>query len=218
MAYNAELKEKALKLSDEIGNKAAGEALNVNAKTIAFWRLERSRKLKKEQTDQPTNTDSDNKPNENDVETTNEPKYERGQIYYVSKTAQVGNEMIAGRPAVIISNDRVNSKLNVVEVIYLTTRTKCQAPEHIIIHSTNVTSTTICEQITTVDKSRLREYIGTCTAEEMELIDIALLNSIGLEKYINASNIYDDKLIKLEAKAESLQLIIDRLFEKMLSK
>lgn len=46
MAYSIELKEKALKLSDEIGNKAAGEALNVNSKTIAAWRLERSRRIK----------------------------------------------------------------------------------------------------------------------------------------------------------------------------
>ena len=49
MAYSIELKEKALKLSDEIGNKAAGEALNLNVKTIAAWRLERSRRIKREQ-------------------------------------------------------------------------------------------------------------------------------------------------------------------------
>lgn len=216
MAYNAELKEKALKLSDEIGNKAAGEALNVNAKTIAFWRLERSRKLKKEQTDQPTNTESDNKPDENDVETTNEPQYERGQIYYVTKAPQVGSEMMSGRPAIIISNNRVNSKLNSIEVVFLTTRSKCQAPEHIIIHSSNAMSTTICEQITTIDKSRLREYIGTCTPEEMELIDVALLSSIGLEKYLDADN--NEKLLKMEVQLESYKTMLDQLFEKMLTK
>lgn len=216
MAYSAELKEKALKLSDEIGNKAAGEALNVNAKTIAFWRLERSRKLKKEQTDQPTNTESDNKPDENDVETTNEPQYERGQIYYVTKAPQVGSEMMSGRPAIIISNNRVNSKLNSIEVVFLTTRSKCQAPEHIIIHSSNATSTTICEQITTIDKSRLREYIGTCTPEEMELIDVALLSSIGLEKYLDADN--NEKLLKMEVQLESYKTMLDQLFEKMLTK
>lgn len=216
MAYSAELKEKALKLSDEIGNKAAGEALNVNAKTIAFWRLERSRKLKKEQTDQPTNTESDNKPDENDVETTNEPKYERGQIYYVTKAPQVGSEMMSGRPAIIISNNRVNSKLNSIEVVFLTTRSKCQAPEHIIIHSSNAMSTTICEQITTIDKSRLREYIGTCTPEEMKLIDVALLSSIGLEKYLDADN--NEKLLKMEVQLESYKTMLDQLFEKMLTK
>ena len=216
MAYSIELKEKALKLSDEIGNKAAGEALNVNAKTIAFWRLERSRKLKQEQSDQPTNTESENKPDETDIETTNEPTYKRGEIYYVTKAPQVGSEMMSGRPAIIISNNRVNNKLNSIEVVFLTTRSKCQAPEHIIIHSSNAMSTTICEQITTVDKSRLREYIGTCTPEEMELIDIALLSSIGLEKYVNADN--NEKLLKMEVQLESYKSIIDRFFEKILSK
>ena len=218
MAYSAELKEKALKLSDEIGNKAAGEALNVNAKTIAFWRLERSRRIKREQANKAVETKSDNESNEVQVEDQPETKYERGQIYYVTKTAQVGNEMIAGRPAVIISNDRLNDKLNVVEVIYLTTRTKCQAPEHIVIHSSKVTSTTICEQITAVDKCRLREYIGTCTPEEMELIDIALLSSIGLEKYVNPTAVNNDKMLKLEAEVESYKSIMDKLFEKMLTK
>lgn len=45
----------------------------------------------------------------------------RGDIYYIERNKSVGHEMRAGRPAVIVSNDALNCKLNTVEVVYLTT-------------------------------------------------------------------------------------------------
>lgn len=220
MGYPKELKEKALKLSDEIGNKAAAESLNLSVKTIATWRLQRKKNQK--QTDNISNSKSETTsiktPNSQNEDQTCECSFKRGQIYYISKGFQVGNEMYTGRPAVIVSNDRLNSKLNIVEVVFLTTRTKCVAPEHIIIHSSNTTATAICEQITTIDKSRLQEYVGTCTQEEMELIDMAIIASLGLEQHIHEATDSNNKITKLEIQLESYKSIIDKFFEKALSK
>lgn len=41
----------------------------------------------------------------------------RGDIYYVMRNKSVGHEMRGGRPAIVVSNDTLNSKLDTVEVV-----------------------------------------------------------------------------------------------------
>ena len=108
----------------------------------------------------------------------------RGAIYYIYPTDVTGSEMIAGRPAVVISNDDGNEHSPVIEVVFLTTREKANIPTHVCINSTKRESTALCEQITTVDKSRIGDFIGYCTPQELEAIDNACIVSIGLEKQI----------------------------------
>ena len=50
--YTIELREKALKLSDEIGNKKAAEELGINVKTLDYWRSVRKRQDDKKKTKQ----------------------------------------------------------------------------------------------------------------------------------------------------------------------
>lgn len=45
--YSDKLREEALKLSDEIGNIAAAEQLNLNKRTLEYWRMMRNREEKK---------------------------------------------------------------------------------------------------------------------------------------------------------------------------
>lgn len=105
----------------------------------------------------------------------------RGEIYYISRGGyNTGSEQQAGRPGVIVSNDKNNKNSQTLEVVYLTTQPKNELPTHCTIRSTGRVSTVLCEQIHTVAVERIGKYIGVCTAQEMQNIDIGLMISIGL--------------------------------------
>ena len=105
----------------------------------------------------------------------------RGDIYYVESNYSVGSEQRAGRPAVIVSNEKNNEFSSTVELVYLTTQPKNDLPTHVQVHGTGRTSTALCEQVHTVDTQRLGNYCGCCTEQEMLNIDIALIVSLGLD-------------------------------------
>ena len=105
----------------------------------------------------------------------------RGEIYFVSRGATTGSEQQAGRPAIVVSNEMCNIHSPTVEMVYLTSQPKTDLPTHVTIRSTAKQSTALCEQIMTIDASRLQEYIATCTAQEMALIDAALMISLGID-------------------------------------
>lgn len=107
--------------------------------------------------------------------------FNRGDVYYVEATYAVGSEQRAGRPAVIVSNDRNNRSSNTVEVVYFTTKDKPDLPTHVTVNATGIPSTALCEQVHTVDKQRLGNFCGTCTKQELQAVDIALLISLGLD-------------------------------------
>ena len=105
----------------------------------------------------------------------------RGEIYYISRGGyNTGSEQQADRPGVIVSNDKNNKKSQTLEVVYLTTQPKNELPTHCTIRSTGRVSTVLCEQIHTVAVERIGKYIGVCTVQEMQNIDIGLMISIGL--------------------------------------
>ena len=105
----------------------------------------------------------------------------RGDIFYIKKADPItGTEQEQGRPAVIVSNDIGNEFANIVEVVYLTSKNKKPMPTHVQIKC-NVLSTALCEQITTVSKERLGDFIRQCTYEEMQEIEKAMLVSLGIE-------------------------------------
>ena len=120
----------------------------------------------------------------------------RGDIYYVLEGAYVGSEQKAGRPAVIVSNETLNSKGGTVEIVFLTTKPKSRIPTHITIRSATYVSTALCEQITSVSKERIGEYVGTCTESEMLQIDIALKISLGLNDASVFENPKNDVLVE----------------------
>ena len=72
----------------------------------------------------------------------------RGQIYYIESNHQeIGSEQRAGRPAVIVSNNKNNENSTTVEVVYMTTQPKNDLPTHVFIRSSLRPSTVLCEQI-----------------------------------------------------------------------
>lgn len=104
----------------------------------------------------------------------------RGDIFYIEKYATVGSEQMAGRPALVVSNDKCNKNADTIEIVYLTTAPKKYLPTHVTIRSTSRESTALCEQVTTVSVTKVKDYMCSASAKEMAQIELALLISLDL--------------------------------------
>lgn len=53
--------------------------------------------------------------------------YKRGEIFYIERAGDsYGSEQQAGRPAIVVSNDKNNEYSSTLEVVYLTTQPKTE--------------------------------------------------------------------------------------------
>lgn len=101
----------------------------------------------------------------------------RGGIYYVTTD---GADPRPTRPAIVVSNSIANRYGQSVEVVFLSSQDKKPLPTHAPVMC-KVQSTALCEDITTVSKDRVGDYICTCTKEEMTAVEAALLASLGID-------------------------------------
>ena len=104
----------------------------------------------------------------------------RGDIFFVKRGESIGSEQRGGCPGIIVSNNLANRYSPVVQVVFLTTKRKAAIPTHIPVQIRGRIATALCEQITPVDISRLGEYGGHVTAEELQELDRGLCISIGI--------------------------------------
>lgn len=104
----------------------------------------------------------------------------RGEIYYIGIPFATGSEMQKDRPGIVVSCKKLNDTSPCVTVVFCSGSEKRDLPEHVTIRSTPQKSTALCEQIFTVDKSRLGRRMGCCTSAEMNAIDIAIMVGLNL--------------------------------------
>lgn len=104
----------------------------------------------------------------------------RGDIYYIDKEPVYGSEQQGGRPGIIVSNNVGNVESDIVQVVYITTQPKNDLPTHVTIHSAKQISTALCEQVWSVAQSRVGDYVGRITEDEINKIDKALTVSLGI--------------------------------------
>ena len=105
----------------------------------------------------------------------------RGDIFYADLCQGIGSEESGCRPVLIVQNDVGNKHSPTIIVIPLSTAKKKKLPVHIKINDVMPkTSIALAEQIRTIDKSRLREYMGTLDNSKMNEIDKVLRISIGV--------------------------------------
>ena len=86
----------------------------------------------------------------------------RGEIYYANLSLTVGSEQGGIRPVLILQNDKGNVHSNTTIVAPITSqRIDNTQPTHINVVADGLAkpSTVLVEQIRTIDKMRLREYI-----------------------------------------------------------
>lgn len=107
----------------------------------------------------------------------------RGDIFYADLSPVVGCEQGGIRPVLVIQNDIGNRYSPTVIVAAITSKSKKELPTHVelgCMEALQKNSVVLLEQIRTIDRIRLLEYIGSVSRLRMLLIDEALSLSVGL--------------------------------------
>lgn len=107
----------------------------------------------------------------------------RGDIYYADLSPVVGCEQGGIRLVIIIQNDTGNKHCPTVIVAAITSQIKKPLPTHIDLpakdSNLSANSTILLEQVRTIDKTRLKNFVGSVTFEKMAEINKAILVSLG---------------------------------------
>ena len=110
----------------------------------------------------------------------------RGDVYYVRIGNEgVGSEQKGDRYCVIIQNNVGNKHSPTVIVAFVSTSIhKAKLPTHVEINNSNSgipePSIIMCEQIRTIDKSRLERMVGHLSEDKKHELNKALCISIGI--------------------------------------
>ncbi|ELC8428419.1 type II toxin-antitoxin system PemK/MazF family toxin [Clostridium perfringens] len=108
--------------------------------------------------------------------------YLRGDIFYADLPDQNGSEQSGVRPVVIIQNNLGNKYGRTLIVAPITSQDKKDLPVHSEIYNNSLEkdSTILLEQVTTIDKNKVKEFVGHLTRNELKKLNIALAISVGL--------------------------------------
>lgn len=108
----------------------------------------------------------------------------RGDVFYANLDPVVGSEQGGIRPILVLQND-IGNKYSPTIVAAITSKSKKgHMPTHVSIEHDTAglprNSIVMLEQIRTLDKSRLREYIGRLDDQTMLNVEKAFKISVGM--------------------------------------
>ena len=111
--------------------------------------------------------------------------YRRGDIYLANLNPVQGSEQGGVRPVLVLQNNIGNIYCPTLIVAPITSKLqkKPNQPTHYPLENVkglDCTSVVLLEQIRTIDKRRVRSYIGKASGEQMRNVDEALQTSLGL--------------------------------------
>lgn len=112
-----------------------------------------------------------------------ERRIRRGDIYHADLDPVFGSEQGGYRPVLVIQNNRGNQYSPTVIVAAITSRPKNKLPTHVALRGIaglERDSVALLEQIRTLDKKRLNDYVGTLDRQQMKKVDKALRSSTGI--------------------------------------
>lgn len=108
----------------------------------------------------------------------------RGDLYYAELKNIGGSVQEGTRPVVVIGNNAGNKYSPVLLVCPLTSRLgKTKLPTHVPITIGDRVSICLTEQILTIPKTSIKNFIWKVSKEELNEINTALAVSIGLKKF-----------------------------------
>lgn len=122
------------------------------------------------------------------MENTSYRRIKRGEIYFYDFGQNEGSIQSGRRPVLVLQADNFNAKAPTILVAAITTVIKKQyLPSHIILgesYGLSKPSMVLLEQISTVNKSQLTDYVGFVEDEHIwRKINIALKKTFGLWLY-----------------------------------
>ncbi len=111
--------------------------------------------------------------------------YRRGDIYVADLDPYIGSEQGGTRPVVVLQNNTGNYYCPTLIVAPITSRyyKKTDMPTHYHVKQTEgleVPSVVLLEQIKTIDKRRVRRFLGKMSRRQMEEIGEVIETSLGL--------------------------------------
>lgn len=113
------------------------------------------------------------------------PKVRRGEIFYADLGETVGSEQYGVRPVLIIQNDKGNENGPTTVVVGITSKLKkMHLPTHLYLgkrFGLSKESVLLAEQIITLDRQRIKGYIGTIDDVTMERVEEAIEISLGMK-------------------------------------
>lgn len=106
----------------------------------------------------------------------------RGDIFFADLNPVVGSEQGRIRPGLVVQNDVGNKHSPIVVVVPISAADKKDLPVHFNLKAKGLPrkSTILAEQIRTVDRCRIKEYVGSLDNEMMKEVDRILKISIGV--------------------------------------
>lgn len=127
----------------------------------------------------------------------------KGDIYYADLRPVVGSEQGGVRPVLIIQNNMGNRFSPTVIAAAITSRQGKRAlPTHIRLgdelQGLHDNSMVLLEQVRTIDRARLKEYIGRLNVHTMHEIDHAIAVSFGLNGILGQHAFSGDETVRQE--------------------
>jgi len=108
----------------------------------------------------------------------------KGEVWWVDFDPSIGGEIQKMRPAVIVSNDVANLRLNRLQVIPLTTNVERVFPGETIVDFGNGARKAMANQIMTAAKERFSRRIGTLDRVQLLKVENAIVVQLGLESKV----------------------------------
>ncbi len=108
----------------------------------------------------------------------------RGDLWMVALDPIIGSEIGKQRPAVVISIDKNNEYSNTISVLPVTSKILVVYPFEVFLskeeYSLTTDSKVKCNQIRTLDKSRLIQKICHLKPQKMKEVEASLLIHLGI--------------------------------------
>ena len=107
----------------------------------------------------------------------------RGDVYYADLSPVVGSEQGGVRPVVVVQNDKGNRYSKTIIVAPISKKmSKPPIPTHVIFSddSLSYVSMILCEQLRTIDKKILGQWICTLDEKTLEKINRAIRVSLSI--------------------------------------
>ena len=108
----------------------------------------------------------------------------RGDVFYADLDPIIGSEQGGIRPVLVVQNNIGNKYSPTLIVLPISAAKKPHLPTHIRICDSKMLpkdSVVLAEQIRTIDRNRLKSYVGSLGLEIMEKINEAMKISIGVD-------------------------------------
>lgn len=107
----------------------------------------------------------------------------RGDVYYADLSPVIGSEQGGVRPVVVIQNDKGNRYSKTIIIAPISKKmSKPPIPTHVVFsdNSLSYVSMILCEQLRTIDKKRLGQWICTLDNITVDKIDNAIRVSLNI--------------------------------------